>query len=50
MMQLFAFDTTWRCADYFKISNQSDQQCLPTEQLKFVNLVSTISLERLKPA
>ncbi|KAK9503738.1 hypothetical protein O3M35_010236 [Rhynocoris fuscipes] len=26
-MQLFAFDATWRCADYIKISNQSDQQC-----------------------
>ncbi|KAK9504793.1 hypothetical protein O3M35_008978 [Rhynocoris fuscipes] len=26
-MQLFAFDTTWRCADYIKISSVSDQQC-----------------------
>ncbi|KAK9504569.1 hypothetical protein O3M35_010877 [Rhynocoris fuscipes] len=26
-MQLFAFGTTSRCADYIKISSQSDQQC-----------------------
>ncbi|KAK9506978.1 hypothetical protein O3M35_008817 [Rhynocoris fuscipes] len=26
-MQFFAFGTTSRCADYIKISNQSDQQC-----------------------
>ncbi|KAK9502312.1 hypothetical protein O3M35_011109 [Rhynocoris fuscipes] len=26
-MQLFAFSTTSQCADYIKISNQSDQQC-----------------------
>ncbi|KAK9506106.1 hypothetical protein O3M35_008102 [Rhynocoris fuscipes] len=26
-MQLFATGTTSRCADYIKISNQSDQQC-----------------------
>ncbi|KAK9507659.1 hypothetical protein O3M35_007467 [Rhynocoris fuscipes] len=26
-MQLFALGTTLRCADYIKISNQSDQQC-----------------------
>ncbi|KAK9506102.1 hypothetical protein O3M35_008098 [Rhynocoris fuscipes] len=26
-MQLFVFGTTWRCADYIKISNESDQQC-----------------------
>ncbi|KAK9505559.1 hypothetical protein O3M35_009581 [Rhynocoris fuscipes] len=25
-MQFFAFSTTW-CADYIKISNQSDEQC-----------------------
>ncbi|KAK9499781.1 hypothetical protein O3M35_002753 [Rhynocoris fuscipes] len=25
-MQLFAFDTTWRCADYIKISSESNQQ------------------------
>ncbi|KAK9509079.1 hypothetical protein O3M35_006477 [Rhynocoris fuscipes] len=27
LMQLFAFGTTLRCADYIKSSNQSDQQC-----------------------
>ncbi|KAK9506893.1 hypothetical protein O3M35_008744 [Rhynocoris fuscipes] len=26
-MQLFAFCTTWRCADYIKISSDLDQQC-----------------------
>ncbi|KAK9498426.1 hypothetical protein O3M35_003065 [Rhynocoris fuscipes] len=26
-MQLFAFSTTSRCADYIKISSHSDQQC-----------------------
>ncbi|KAK9512979.1 hypothetical protein O3M35_001277 [Rhynocoris fuscipes] len=25
-MQLFAFGTTWQCADYIKISSESDQQ------------------------
>ncbi|KAK9502151.1 hypothetical protein O3M35_012738 [Rhynocoris fuscipes] len=25
-MQLFVFVTTWRCADYIKISSESDQQ------------------------
>ncbi|KAK9508159.1 hypothetical protein O3M35_007882 [Rhynocoris fuscipes] len=26
-MRLFAFGTTWRCADYIKISSELDQQC-----------------------
>ncbi|KAK9505650.1 hypothetical protein O3M35_009652 [Rhynocoris fuscipes] len=33
-MQLFAFGTTSRRADYIKISNQSDQQCCQQNSIK----------------
>ncbi|KAK9501359.1 hypothetical protein O3M35_012095 [Rhynocoris fuscipes] len=33
-MQLFAFGSTLRCADYIKISNQSDQQCYQQNSTK----------------
>ncbi|KAK9507202.1 hypothetical protein O3M35_007110 [Rhynocoris fuscipes] len=37
-MQLFAFDTTLRCADYIKISSESDQQCYQQKSSKLRNL------------
>ncbi|KAK9507910.1 hypothetical protein O3M35_007672 [Rhynocoris fuscipes] len=50
-MQLFAFGTTSLCADYIKISNQSDQQCCQhnTQSCEFcVHHISRTALASLK--
>ncbi|KAK9496557.1 hypothetical protein O3M35_013167 [Rhynocoris fuscipes] len=51
-MQVFAFGTTWQCADYAKISNKSDQQCFANrtaQTCKFcVHHISRTALSQLK--
>ncbi|KAK9505570.1 hypothetical protein O3M35_009590 [Rhynocoris fuscipes] len=50
-MQLFAFDTTLRCAEYIKNSRQSDQQCCQQNSSNLRNFCPpylTNSLRQLK--